>query len=137
MTDFILINRAGGGARVPRRTLAAVWARAQKQHPRRFAKKRLSLVFVTAAEARRLNKLYRGKNKVANVLAFPSALADEVGDILICPAVAQTEARAQGQSRPAWLAYLWAHALMHLAGFDHHTPLAARRMEAAIAKILA
>lgn len=135
--DINFINRTGKTFRLARPTWRALYRRARQSQPLLRGRKNLSLVFITAAEARRLNRLYRRKNRPTNVLTFAAGEADELGDILICPALAKIEARAQGQPLASWLVYLWAHGLLHLAGFDHNTPRAARRMEAAIAKILA
>jgi|SRR3989344_1844112 len=68
----------------------------------------LSLVFAGSKEMARMNKIYRGKNKPANVLAFP--LGVNFGEIFINLPLARKE-----------LVFLYIHALLHLKGFKHDT----------------
>jgi probable rRNA maturation factor len=67
----------------------------------------LSLVFLSKPQMRRINRIYRGKDKPTNILSFP--LDKKSGEIFICPAVIE----------PAELMPLFIHGLVHLKGFDH------------------
>ena len=72
----------------------------------------LSLVFVGNNLARKLNKIYRGKDKPANVLSF--ALDKHLGEIFINLAKAKTDTR---------VALLLIHALLHLKGWRHSSKM--------------
>lgn len=54
----------------------------------------------------------------------PGAQAPEgmLGDILLCPAVAITQAQAAGHSTVEELLLLTTHGILHLLGYDHQEP---------------
>jgi probable rRNA maturation factor len=98
----------------------------------------LTLRFVGAAEGRRLNRIYRGKDCATNVLTFDYVARPVVrADIVLCIPVVRSEARAQGKVFRQHLAHLVVHAVLHAHGVTHATPQAARRMEAREVRILA
>ena len=76
----------------------------------------LSLVFTGNSLARKLNKIYRGQDKPANVLSF--ALDKQTGEIFINLTKAKTNARTN-----AGLALLLIHALLHLKGWRHSSKM--------------
>ena len=92
---------------------------------------------VGAAESRRLNARFRGRDQPTNVLSFPAAAlpaangADPrpLGDLVICPQVLRSEAREQSKSLRAHWAHLVVHGALHLIGYDHEHKADARRME--------
>lgn len=106
----------------------------------------VTIRIVGAAESRRLNRTWRGKDKPTNVLSFP-ALSGEVGDTLqvpmllgdlaICSPVVAREAREQGKSARAHWAHMVVHGLLHLLGYDHERQRDAAVMESREARILA
>lgn len=77
----------------------------------------LSLVFVGAKRAVELNKTYRDKTYVPNVLSFP--LDPTTGEMYIAPSVAKKEAKKFGMTYKVYVGYLYIHGLLHLKGFDH------------------
>jgi probable rRNA maturation factor len=77
----------------------------------------LSLVFVGTTRSRALNKHYRTKDKPTNVLAFPLDVA--IGEVFICPHVADKQAPDFSLSKKGMVAYLFIHACLHLKGLDH------------------
>lgn len=77
----------------------------------------VSLSFVGATTAAKLNKTYRNKTYVPNVLSFP--LDENNGEIFIAPKVAKKEARAYGMTQNGYIGFLFIHALLHLKGLDH------------------
>ena len=96
---------------------------------------------VGPAESRRLNREYRGMDKPTNVLSFPASAAERtldgaLGDLVICSPVVAREAREQGKARPAHWAHMVVHGVLHLHGFDHERPRAARAMERLEVEIL-
>ncbi|WP_419850466.1 rRNA maturation RNase YbeY [Candidatus Poriferisocius sp.] len=96
------------------------------------------LSFVAADEMASLNAEHRGIDKPTDVLAFgaddgsaPRA-ADEprlVGDVVICPSVAASNAAAHGKAVDDELALLVVHGTLHLLGYDHVDDNDARLME--------
>ncbi len=79
-------------------------------------------------EIRSLNRQYRHKDAPTDVLAFASRdvavpkLAEMplyLGDIVISVETADRQARARSHSVEAELAWLAAHGLLHLLGWDH------------------
>ena len=79
----------------------------------------VGLAVVGRAEMARLNSAHRGKPDATDVLSFPLDMRDplpgdvprQLGDIVICPAVA----RSQGTP----LEHLLVHGALHLLGYDH------------------
>jgi probable rRNA maturation factor len=96
----------------------------------------LTIRVVGAAESRRLNRTWRGKDKPTNVLSF-TADAPVLGDLAICAPVVAREAREQGKSPAAHWAHMVVHGVLHLLGYDHENDRDAARMEARETKILA
>lgn len=96
------------------------------------------------------NRDYRGIDKPTDVLSFPfypdlapddkiQAPSDEeknIGDIIICPAYAQTTLVDWDQSLEERLDGLLVHGLCHLLGYDHETDEQEEQMLAMEAKLL-
>lgn len=102
---------------------------------------RVGVRIVGPAESRRLNRLYRGRDKPTNVLSFPASpeereLCGSLGDLVVCAAVVAAEAREQGKARAAHWAHMVVHGVLHLHGHDHGRPRAARAMERLEVEIL-
>jgi probable rRNA maturation factor len=77
----------------------------------------VSLAFVGATHAQRLNKTYRNKEYIPNVLSFP--LDPSNGEIFITPTKAAIEASSFLMSKNGYIGFLFIHALLHLKGLDH------------------
>lgn len=77
----------------------------------------LSVAFLDTKAMRAVTLRTKKKDKASNVLAF--ALSKSSGEILICPATANKEAKSYGMDRPTFLAYLFIHGLLHLKGLKH------------------
>ncbi|NCN52243.1 rRNA maturation RNase YbeY [Candidatus Parcubacteria bacterium] len=77
----------------------------------------LSLVFIGKTRAQSLNKTYRKKSYVPNVLSFP--IEKSVGEIFITPEVAQREAKKHDLSYSGYIGFLFIHGLLHLKGLAH------------------
>jgi probable rRNA maturation factor len=105
----------------------------------------LSVLFVSEPEMAELNELYMGKPGPTDVLAFPID-ADEaemlltdapatrgpdrpppdpsdmpllLGDVVICPAVAERQAPEHAGTLDDELALLLVHGILHVLGHDH------------------
>jgi probable rRNA maturation factor len=92
----------------------------------------LSIRLTDNAEIQALNAQYRNKDQPTDVLAFAALEVDSpqieeideplyLGDIIISVETAQVQAEQQGHSLRQELAWLAAHALLHLLGWDHPT----------------
>ena len=91
----------------------------------------ISINLVGEERIRGLNKKYRNKDKVTDVLSFPlnkksviynSKLTNlDLGDIFICLSFAKKEAKRENVSIEKKLAWLTVHGLLHLTGYDHET----------------
>ena len=118
----------------PRAELTA-WTRAALG--RRANGAEVALTVVGAAEIRRLNQTYRGKDQPTNVLSFPAPAqpraakgrATLLGDLVICARLLRSEARAQGKTLRAHWAHLVVHGALHLIGYDHVKTRDERRMQ--------
>lgn len=78
-------------------------------------KAEVSLVIVGEAKIKEINKKYRKKNKVTDVLAF------DYGEIFICLPQAKRQAKEFGHSLKKELGILLIHGFLHLAGYDDET----------------
>jgi len=105
----------------------------------------ISLAVVGDGRMRRLNKMYRGKNRVTDVLAFshrsvlpylvkafppvgkktevefvgPPDGIERLGEVVICYPRAKKQAKRMGHSLEKELTLLFTHGLLHLLGYDH------------------
>ena len=77
---------------------------------------------IGAEVSRKLNRRYRGKNKVATVLSFAlpsSGPGGMAGQVLLCTPAVRREARRIGIPYRAWLAELAVHGFLHVLGHQH------------------
>lgn len=88
----------------------------------------LSLVFIGGTKSRRLNRVYRGKDKATNILSFE--LSKNSGEIFIDLNLAKKQAKKFERKENNFIGFLFIHGLMHLKGMDHGD-----RMEKAEAKL--
>lgn len=87
-------------------------------------KKQVSLVLLGDKKVRKLNRIYRNKNRVTDVLAFgdfsvPGGDKNFLGEIVICLPQARRQARKHKVSFKEEAARLLIHGLLHLKGYDH------------------
>lgn len=121
---------------------AALCAREEDLDDERLS---MSVSFVSADEIKDLNREYRGKDAVTDVLSFPQFDPyeymqdwDEVslGDVVICEERAHQQAEAFGHSYERELIYLFVHSCFHLLGYDHETEEEKRVMREKEEKIM-
>ncbi len=85
--------------------------------------------FISETEIRRLNRMYRGKDKVTDVLSFNAPnpeLSGQLGDVLI--SYDQAVRQAEDDDIELELADLLVHGILHLLGYDHERAEDADRM---------
>jgi probable rRNA maturation factor len=103
----------------------------------------VSLLLTSDAELKALNARWRGQDKPTNVLSFPAAPADRLGeagtlgDIALAFETLADEAEAAGVPLADHYRHLVTHGFLHLIGYDHQTDEEAERMEALEQRILA
>ena len=94
----------------------------------------LLIRLVSPVEIQVLNKEYRNKNQVTNVLSFQSDIPDEVeesilGDVVICVDVVREEALFGNKKFGDHLTHMAVHGILHLLGHDHEEITSANKME--------
>jgi probable rRNA maturation factor len=105
----------------------------------------LAVRLVDADEAQALNRDYRGKDYVPNVLSFPldddfplpPGEARPLGDIVLCLPVIAAEAAEYGKTFAQRLAHLLIHGVLHLAGHTHDDEPERLAMEACETAVMA
>jgi probable rRNA maturation factor len=128
-----------------RRAAAAAIAEARRKRRSRSTRTPvLAVALLDDRAIRKLNKVYRGKDKPTNVLSFPSGETGEsrhatraLGDVAIALGTVKREAKAQGKTVGDHVAHLMVHAVLHLLGYDHEADPDAEEMEALERKALA
>lgn len=78
---------------------------------------RIRVVSVTPQRSRLLNRIYRGRQKAANVLSF--RYDSDYGEIILCPAIIRKEARRDGHTKEFETLRMVLHAMVHLSGVHH------------------
>jgi len=108
---------------VPRALLKKV---AQSVLRKERRKTGLSIVLLEKKHMLQLNRTYRKKNKVANVLSFP--LSDAwgkpipelgLGEVILCPAEIRKDAKKYGIPYTKALAWMLIHGILHVLGYTH------------------
>ena len=86
-----------------------------------------SVVLVGENTIQKINKEYRGKDSVTDVISFAFEDNDKrvynktriLGEIYICIPRMEEQAKMYGHSQTRELAFLGVHGLLHLLGYDH------------------
>ena len=93
--------------------------------------KNLSIALIGSGRMRKLNKKYRGKNRITDVLAFPSQVSKkqpfifpskekkELGEIIICLPVLRKNAKRYKSTFEKEMGRVLIHGILHLLGHDH------------------
>ena len=78
----------------------------------------VSITFVGNSKIKELNKTYRDKDEVTDVLSFP---IDEelLGEVIISLPRALEQAEDYGHSLRREVAFLMVHGLLHILGYNH------------------
>lgn len=111
------------------RALVVFGMKTMKVHPAAD----VAVVFVDEAAMEQLHVQWMGEPGPTDVLSFPidelrpgrdgEVSAEGIlGDIVVCPSVAQKQADTAGHSLQHEIQMLTVHGLLHLLGFDHAVP---------------
>lgn len=90
----------------------------------------VSVTFVDKEEIQELNRDFRNKDSVTDVLSFPTLDEESeivpfdneaiaLGDVIICADRCKEQAEEYGHSLEREVAYLTIHSVLHLLGYDH------------------
>jgi probable rRNA maturation factor len=93
----------------------------------------VSVLFVGDSKIKEINREYRSKDKVTDVITFafddtPGFESAAIGDIVISFDTAKRQALEYGHSLKREMAFLYCHGLLHLLGYDHNTKLEEEKM---------
>ncbi|WNB93487.1 rRNA maturation RNase YbeY [Bacillus sp. NEB1478] len=101
----------------------------------------ISVTLVTKERIQEINKEYRDKDSVTDVISFAMEEMGEdeieiiggeetrfLGDIIICVEVAEEQASDFGHSMDREMGFLAVHGLLHLLGYDHMNDEDEKRM---------
>ncbi len=139
-----VLDESGTGVDVRRLSaLARFVMDAQRVHP--LAE--LCIKAVDEPTIAALNQQWMDKEGPTDVLAFPMdelrpGLVNQepeegvLGDLVVCPAVAERQGEAAGHGTEAELDLLTVHGVLHLLGYDHAEPEEHREMFGLQARLL-
>jgi len=125
-----VLNESGAEADVVALTkLCRFTMRRMRLHPAT----ELTLRLVDVDTITRLNETWMDKKGATDVLSFPmdeltpgrddaEAAEGYLGDIALCPQVAEQQAPAAGHSAQDEMELLTVHGILHLLGYDHADP---------------
>lgn len=124
---------------IPSRYFLAKWV--TKALLERTTANEVNIRLVSKKESAKLNHTYRHKKAPTNILSFPFEPPPQIycnflGDLVICAALVNQEARQQGKTYLAHWAHLVIHGCLHLIGYDHANPKDANKMETLEIKLL-
>lgn len=118
--------------RIPRKNLERLFEVVTRGEKRRGGE--INLVFTGDRQIRGLNRRFRNKDKVTDVLAFP--MYDETdgdggetyGEVYVAVPVARSQAEEYGVSLQEEFLRLACHGFLHLFGYDHQEDTEAATM---------
>ncbi len=101
----------------------------------------LSVLLVSKGHMQRLNSRFADEDDATDVLAFPMMEDDDetgalLGDVVICPDVAQVNASTMNHSLAQELDVLIVHGILHLLGYDHQNEEERKQMDARLGALL-
>ena len=97
---------------------------------------KISVAIVGDKEIKKLNKKYRNKDKVTDVLSFGYSASPLLGEIVICLPQVKRQAKENNVVWENELIFILIHGVLHLCGYDHEkSEKEAREMEGLQEKI--
>lgn len=80
---------------------------------------RLTIAIVGVQLIRRLNRIYRKRDRVTDVLSFTSSEPGHLGELALCHHQLRIQAKEHGLNLRDEYVYLVIHGILHLLGHDH------------------
>lgn len=117
---------------------AAIEATRSEENQEKNQNTQMTVRIVEEAEISRLNEDFRHKSGATNVLSFPfvpppgipeNESVQSLGDLVVCAAVVNKEAKEQLKKSSAHWAHIIIHGTLHLMGLDHQNKKEAYDME--------
>ena len=111
-------------------SLAELCIKLSDQHLNR----EICLSFCTESEIKDLNRNFRNKDYITDVLSFnfqdlqDTGEIQPLGDVIICTTRAQEQAWELGYTLRRELIFLFTHGILHLLGYEHETEEDAEKM---------
>jgi probable rRNA maturation factor len=103
----------------------------------------LSVLLVSAEHIKTLNSRFAGEDHPTDVLAFPMMEEEDesdgsviLGDVVICPEIAQGNADKLDHSLEHEMDVLLVHGTLHLLGYDHQGDDDKRKMDGRLTEVL-
>lgn len=93
----------------------------------KVGKKDVSIAFVGDIKIKALNKEYRGKNSVTDILAFPGE-DNFLGELIIDLAQIRRQTKRFSPSFQDELIFILVHGLLHLVGYDDRSIKGKKKM---------
>ncbi len=81
----------------------------------------ISVVYVTSSEMKKLNKKFRKKDYVTDILRFVPTEPGSLGELVISLEKIKTQAKEHDLSTEEELGYMLIHGYLHALGFDHES----------------
>ena len=126
----ILISSSQRALRVPRKKLAELINFLADRSGADIAE--IDLTVVSAKQIAGLNRKYLRHGGATDVLSFDLSEAGRrgiCGQLIVCGEIAASQARARGTGPQGELMLYVVHGLLHLLGYNDHTPSAKHRMD--------
>ena len=82
--------------------------------------KNISIAFVGDTVIKKLNKNYRGKDKITDILSFDGE-GEDLGEIVINYMQIKRQSRKYSKTVQDELVFILVHGLLHLIGYDDQT----------------
>ncbi len=105
----------------------------KKEKNNNFVSGDIVVVFVSKSEIKRLNKKYRGKDSVTDVLSFFYNEKDVLGEIMVCPEYILKE-RNKEKEKSIYRVII--HGALHILGYTHENDKEEHIMEEKTRKYL-
>lgn len=85
----------------------------------------LSIAIVGSRQIKKLNKIYRKKNKITDVLSFSY---NHLGEIIICTAQVEKNAKKYHSTFKKELTRVLIHGILHILGYEHELNLKKKKL---------
>ena len=118
MRDVDVVSTVAGA---PAASRVASWTRALLAASNAPKDRGLDVLLCGDARMRALNREWRRRDRPTDVLSFPAAGSEMLGDLVIDVPYAARQARRRGHALQREVQVLLAHGVLHLLGHDHET----------------